>query len=322
MSGAHTTKFGVDYQRIAGLGSLQSECRWNLHVQQPDRYLANHTPALYTQFTGSGSVNLTIHEIAGYVQDEWRILPGVTINPGFRYEAQLNPNYYPATAPASRYPGATSIPDDTTMFAPRLGVAWDVGNAGKTVIRAGGGLYYAPTYMSMFAQSVLFNGGNPDRAYSVSMQPASPQCDSKRLLKVSALTWRPAPLTNLPTFTPSQFAALQASWHRAQRRQLHGRRTSAIRTRCSGRSAASTRSPGASPFRRTSPTSTRTALRANGIRTCPLPCLARLSQRRAHNAVSRPEPLQSVSPAKSGSSESPPSPNPRTIRCIAASPRR
>ena len=91
---------------------------------------------------------LTIQELGAYIQDEWRIRPGLTINSGFRYEAQFNPNYYPATAPQDRYPGATFIPNDTTMFAPRLGVAWDVTNSGKTVIRAGGGLFYAPTYAS------------------------------------------------------------------------------------------------------------------------------------------------------------------------------
>jgi len=207
VSGAHTTKFGVDYQRIAGT-ALYDQNAGGAYTFNNLTDFANHTPDLYTQFTGTGSVSLTIHEIAGYIQDEWRILPGVTINPGFRYEAQLNPNYYQATNPAGRYPEATFIPDDIRMLAPRLGVAWDVGNAGKTVIRAGGGLYYAPTYMSMFAQSVLFNGGNPDRAYSVSITGQPAIISAFQSVGVNLAT---SPLNNLPTFTPSEFAALLAN---------------------------------------------------------------------------------------------------------------
>jgi len=215
VSGAHTAKFGVDYQRIAGWALYDQNAGGTYTFTNLSNYL-NRIPSQYTQFTGNGSVNLTINEVAGYAQDEWRILPGVTITPGLRYEAQLNPNYYPATAPQSRYPGATSIPDDLDMFAPRLGVAWDVGNAGKTVIRAGGGLYYAPTYMSMFAQSVLFNGGNPDRAYSVSItnpsatasNPVNPISTAFQDVGVNLGT---APLNNLPVFTPSQFSTLEAN---------------------------------------------------------------------------------------------------------------
>jgi hypothetical protein len=212
VSGAHTAKFGVDYQRIDGQAQYNQNAGGTYTFTNLSNYL-NRIPSQYTQFTGSGSINLTIHEIAAYAQDEWRILPGVTITPGLRYEAQLNPNYFSATSFQNRYPGATSIPDDTTMFAPRLGVAWDIGNAGKTVLRAGGGLYYAPTYMSMFAQSILFNGGNPDRAYSVSITNATnnqvnPISTAFQQVGVNLAT---APLNNLPVFTPSEFATLQAN---------------------------------------------------------------------------------------------------------------
>ncbi len=206
VSGAHTAKFGVDYQRIAGWAQYNQNAGGTYTFNNLTDF-ANHTPDLYSQFTGTGSINLTIDEIAGYAQDEWRVLPGVTITPGLRYEAQLNPNYDAPTAPQSRYPGATSIPDDLNMWAPRLGVAWDIGNAGKTVIRAGGGLYYAPTYMSMFAQSILFNGGNPNLAYSVNITGQSAIQNAFASVGDNLAT---ASLSNLPAFTPGQFAQLQA----------------------------------------------------------------------------------------------------------------
>ena len=207
VSGAHTTKVGVDYQRIAGTAAYDQTAGGSYTFNSLADFL-NRTPALYSQFTGSGSVNVTIHELGGYVQDEWRVRPGLTISPGFRYEAQFNPNYYTATAPQDRYPQATSIPNDTTMFAPRLGVAWDVGNSGKTVVRAGGGLYYGATYASLFAQSLLFNGGNPDRAFSVNISNPVALANAFQSVGVNLAN---APLNNLPAFTSSQFAQLLAA---------------------------------------------------------------------------------------------------------------
>jgi hypothetical protein len=203
VSGAHTAKIGIDYQRISGR-ALYDQNAGGAYTFNSLADLLNRTPAIYTQFTGSGSIDLTLDELAFYIQDEWRVLPGVTISPGLRYEAQFNPGYYTPSSP-NRYPLATAIPDDTAMIDPRLGLAWDVGNKGTTVVRAGGGLYHAPTYMSLFAQSILFNGGNPDRAYSVSVNNPAALANAFQSVGVNLAN---APLDTLPVFTADQFARL------------------------------------------------------------------------------------------------------------------
>src|SRR5205085_5510579 len=137
----------VDYQRIAGTAAYDQTAGGAYTFNTLADYV-NLRPAIYTQFTGSGSVDLAIHELSAYIQDEWRVRPGLTVSPGFRYEAQFNPGYYAATAPQKRFPLATSIPNDVGMFAPRFGIAWDVNNSGRTIVRAGGGLFYAATYAS------------------------------------------------------------------------------------------------------------------------------------------------------------------------------
>jgi len=207
VNGAHTAKMGVDYQRIAGTAAYDQTAGGAYTFNTLADYL-NRTPALYSQFTGSGSVGVTINELGAYVQDEWRARPGLTIHSGIRYEAQLNPGYYSPTAPQNRYPAATFIPNDTKMFAPRLGIAWDIGNSGKTVVRAGGGLYYAPTYASLFAQSMLFNGGNPDRAFSVNVSSAAALANAFQSVGINLTA---APLENLPVFTANQFSRLVAA---------------------------------------------------------------------------------------------------------------
>ncbi len=203
VSGAHTTKLGVDYTHVAG-GLLFNGGNNGLYLFPSLSTYLSRTPSQYQQFTGTGSLNLAMDQFAVYVQHDWRLRHGVTLNGGLRYDAELNPDYLPATAPSRRYPLATSIPNDVTMFAPRAGVAWDPRNDGKTVIRAGGGMFYAPTFMSLFAQSILFNGGNPESAYTVNVTNPTTLSNAFQAVGINLAT---APLNNLPVFTPAQAAA-------------------------------------------------------------------------------------------------------------------
>src|SRR5258708_36780782 len=68
---------------------------------------------------------------AGYFQDTWQVRPSLTLNLGLRYE--LDTQY----APLNTY---------KKDFGPRVSFAWDPFKDHKTVIRGGGGVFFAQKY--------------------------------------------------------------------------------------------------------------------------------------------------------------------------------
>jgi hypothetical protein len=87
----------------------------------------------------------TQREFAAYIQDAFHVLPNLTLNLGFRYEAQFEPAAPANQAAAPAVAGTGVDPRDVTMFQPRFGLAWDAYGDGKTVVRASTGLFDART---------------------------------------------------------------------------------------------------------------------------------------------------------------------------------
>ncbi len=84
---------------------------------------------------------------AAYIHDAWKASRTVTINAGVRYvyfSGQFTFGHVDhGTAINAFKPGYGGYRHDPkTDFAPQLGVAWDVGGNGKTVIRSAAGIYY------------------------------------------------------------------------------------------------------------------------------------------------------------------------------------
>ena len=85
------------------------------------------------------------HTYEAYVQDAWRPRPSVTVELGARYDLQtkiFNEDYS-----QSQYPRPLPYVDfasrgDKNNIAPRVGVAWDVHDDGRSVVRAGYGIIY------------------------------------------------------------------------------------------------------------------------------------------------------------------------------------
>jgi carboxypeptidase family protein len=78
----------------------------------------------YTQSYGNATYTINDTLWALFAQEDFRISPDLTVNLGVRYEQQ-------------------TFTDARKDFAPRLGFVYNVRGAGKTVVRAGFGIYYS-----------------------------------------------------------------------------------------------------------------------------------------------------------------------------------
>ncbi|HLK33914.1 MAG TPA: TonB-dependent receptor, partial [Terriglobales bacterium] len=100
----------------------------------------------FTQSFGEQSVTFHTQEWSAFLQDDWRVRAGLTVNAGLRYEYELLPFPQQPNAALDAVfgkTGATSVfPEDRNNFGPRVGVAWEPFGAGQGVVHVGYGLYF------------------------------------------------------------------------------------------------------------------------------------------------------------------------------------
>ena len=138
--GTHSFKLGVDLDRTKIDQSVlpttaASEFVFvvigNTALEPNDRYkeLGFKTPALARQdvIFGNDRAVASTNNWAFYTQDSWDVTPRLTLNLGLRYD------------------WASLLGDDKNNFAPRIGVAYDIGGNRQTIIRSSWGRFYDPS---------------------------------------------------------------------------------------------------------------------------------------------------------------------------------
>ena len=111
----------------------------------------------FTQETGPSAYRFSTNDLAFFAQDDWRVAPHFTVNIGLRYETELLPS---PQIPNAALPLTSKFPSDRKDFGPRLGFAWDITGDGKTIARAGYGIFYGRIINSTIANAIS-NTANP-----------------------------------------------------------------------------------------------------------------------------------------------------------------
>jgi hypothetical protein len=120
-------------------------------------------PTTYIQGIGQSKQPFDNIPIGFFFQDSWRVNRKLTLNYGVRYDVEITPLFAPATplnAAAEQALGVVEgIPRDYNNFAPRFGLAWDPKGDGKTVIRAGYGIFYDHPLLAIPFDATTADGG-------------------------------------------------------------------------------------------------------------------------------------------------------------------
>ena len=131
-SGSHHLKLGGDVQLVRSIFTDLFATGGQFTFETVDDFLANRFRRFLQRFDTDSRLGNDV--VGAFVQDEWRVNPNLTLSIGLRWDNE-------------------SILNDRDNLSPRLAIAWDpfggnvgasnmLSQPGKTVVRAGFGVFY------------------------------------------------------------------------------------------------------------------------------------------------------------------------------------
>jgi Carboxypeptidase regulatory-like domain/TonB dependent receptor len=175
--GNHNIKFGVDFLHTDDLAqnlrtqfgtySYSSLASYftDFYQSQTNTVPAGVSAATYqkhytsfSQALGPLAFDFTTKDYGFFAQDEWKVLPRLSLTIGARYDYEALPAPY-ASLVNPALPLTASFHADKNNIAPRVGFAYDIFGNGRTSLRGGVGMFYGRTINSTI-YSALTSTGN------------------------------------------------------------------------------------------------------------------------------------------------------------------
>jgi hypothetical protein len=168
-SGRHDMKFGYEFRRTTIAQIIEPNFRGSLTFDDLSAFLQG-TPSKGSQAQGSTGRHTAENSHGLYAQDSFRWTRKLTVNLGVRWDyfgeiKEKNGLFFrfdPANGGSTVRVGSPGVSSDLynrdyNNFAPRLAIVYDLTGNGKTVVRAGWGIFYDAFSQDIFQGHVPFN---------------------------------------------------------------------------------------------------------------------------------------------------------------------
>jgi Carboxypeptidase regulatory-like domain len=139
--------FGQDFERNAQGGIILGADGAATPISPIDLYsrvvrgVPGYHPSQFSISRGDPFIGFSQWEYGWFAQDDWKVSKRFFLSYGLRHEFQTHLQ-------------------DKLNFAPRFSIAWSADKAGKSTVRAGGGIFYTYLDSSVIAESIRLDGGH------------------------------------------------------------------------------------------------------------------------------------------------------------------
>ena len=168
--GRHDIKFGGEFRRTTVDSFNDLVARSELEFSGLQTFLAGDLSGATENF-GNTSRNTHQNSWGFYVQDGFHVNTRLTVNVGLRWDYAgvigTDGNQFSIYNPSVGLVRPSQLyPKDFNNFAPRLSAAYDPFGKGRTIVRAGVGVFYDGFSQDFFTGQLAYNTDNTGPAYN------------------------------------------------------------------------------------------------------------------------------------------------------------